>query len=98
MVDEKAITKKDVEHVALLARLALTEEEKERFTKQLGKILEHAGKIKEIDTSKVPPTSHIVPLDNVFREDKTGECLSQEEALSNAPEKEEGAFLVPKIV
>jgi aspartyl-tRNA(Asn)/glutamyl-tRNA(Gln) amidotransferase subunit C len=98
MVSEKAITKKDVEHVALLARLALTEEEKERFTKQLGKILEHAGKIKEIDTSKVPPTSHIVPLDNVFREDKAGECLSQEEALSNAPEKEEGAFLVPKIV
>ncbi len=98
MSDDKVITKKDVEHVALLARLALTDEEKELFTKQLGQILEHASKIKQIDTSQVPPTSHIVPLDNVFREDKAGPCLSQDEALANAPDKEDGAFVVPKIV
>lgn len=92
------ISKKEVEHVALLARLALTEEEKERFTKQLQQILEHAGKIKQLNTAKIPPTSHVLPLKNVFREDKSRQYLSQEEALKNAPKKEDGSFVVPKIV
>lgn len=93
-----AITKKDVEHIGMLARLYLTEEEKEMFAKQLSQILDHAGKISQLDTSKVPPTSHVLPLKNVFREDARRPSVSQEEALSNAPKKEKGAFVVPKIV
>ena len=92
------IQKKDVEHVALLARLALTEEEKELFTEQLGHILEHAGKIQALDTSGVPPTSHVAPLHNVLREDENSKCLTTKEALSNAPKEEAGGFAVPKIV
>lgn len=92
------IQKKDVEHIALLARLALTEDEKELFTGQLGQILEHAGKIQALDTEGVAPTSHVVPLINVLREDKNGACLTAKEALSNAPKEEDGGFAVPKIV
>jgi aspartyl-tRNA(Asn)/glutamyl-tRNA(Gln) amidotransferase subunit C len=92
------IGREEVEHVAWLARLELSEEEKERFSKQLGQVLEHASKIKEVDTSDVLPTSHSLPLKNVFREDKVEESLSQEETLANAPKKEKGAFLVPKII
>ncbi|RJQ31352.1 MAG: Asp-tRNA(Asn)/Glu-tRNA(Gln) amidotransferase subunit GatC [Actinobacteria bacterium] len=92
------ITKKDVEHIALLSRLDLTEEEKDKLVNQLGQILEHAGKIASLDTSKVEPTSHAVETKNVLRKDVKGPSLSQEEALSNAPEIEEGSFVVPKIV
>lgn len=91
------ISKDDVKHIAWLARLELSEEEVEKFTGQLGQILEHAGKIKEVDTSQVKPTSHPLPLKNVFREDKAQASVSKEDALSNAPQKESGAFLVPKI-
>jgi aspartyl-tRNA(Asn)/glutamyl-tRNA(Gln) amidotransferase subunit C len=97
-VAKLAISKKEVEHVAWLARLALTEEEKERFTQQLRVILEHASKIKELDTKDVPPTSHALPVKNIFREDKQSRCLASEEALSNAPQKEDNLFLVPKII
>lgn len=93
-----AISIEDVEHIAWLARLELTDEEKEKFSSQLSSILEHAGKISELDLKGVPPTSHAVPISNVFREDVAGADLSQEEALSNAPKKESGAFVVPKIV
>lgn len=93
-----AITKKDVEHVAWLARLALTDEEKDMFTRQLSQILEHAGKIAELDTSRIPPTSHVLPVKNVFREDETRPCLSREQALSNAPAKERGMLKIPKII
>lgn len=95
---KKIISKKDVEHVALLARLQLSEEEKERFTSQLGQILEHAGKIQEIDTSDVPPTSHTVPIKNVLRKDESRPSWPREEALENAPVEEDGMFGVPKIV
>ncbi|MDP3014048.1 MAG: Asp-tRNA(Asn)/Glu-tRNA(Gln) amidotransferase subunit GatC [Candidatus Subteraquimicrobiales bacterium] len=93
-----AISKKDVEHAALLARLALTEEEKEKFTIELSQILEHAEKISELDTKDIKPTSHALPLKNVFREDKRSPSLSQEKALSNAPAEESGMFKIPKIV
>jgi aspartyl-tRNA(Asn)/glutamyl-tRNA(Gln) amidotransferase subunit C len=92
------IDKKDVEHVALLARLALTEEEKDKYTDQLAQILEHAGKIQALDTEGIHPTSHVAPLLNVLREDENGECLTTKEALSNAPKEEDGGFAVPKIV
>lgn len=93
-----SISRDDVEHVAWLARLALTEEDKEKFTKQLSQILEHAGKISELNTADVQPTSHPLPVKNVFREDKNRPSLSQEEALSNAPKREKGGFVVPKII
>jgi len=92
------IQKSDVEHVALLARLALSEEEKEVFTGQLEQILEHAGRIQALDTKNIPPTSHVVPLINVARPDATRPCLTSDEALSNAPKEEDGGFAVPKIV
>lgn len=93
-----AISEKEVKHVAWLARLGLTDAEVEKFTQQLDVILEHAGKISSLDLVEVPPTSHAIPLKNVLREDKVGECLTPEAALSNAPKKEDQAFLVPRIV
>jgi aspartyl-tRNA(Asn)/glutamyl-tRNA(Gln) amidotransferase subunit C len=92
------IERKDVEYVAWLARLELSEEEKERFTRQLGQVLEHAEKIKSLDTEDVEPTSHAVPLKNVMRSDEVRPCLSQEEALSNAPRAQDGYFAVPRII
>ena len=88
----------DVEHVARLARLALTPEELERFRAQLGVILEAAERVREVAAEDVPPTSHPVPLKNVLREDEPEPTLSHEDALSNAPEEEDGRFKVPRIV
>lgn len=93
-----AISEKDVKHVAWLARLALTDVEVRKFTQQLDVILEHAGKFAELSVEDVPPTSHAIPLKNVLREDKVGICLTPEAALSNAPNKEDQAFMVPRIV
>ena len=88
----------DVDHVAKLARLALTDEERERYRAQLGLILEHAERVGEVAADDVEPTAHPVPQQNVFREDQPGECLTQDEALSNAPEAESGRFKVPRII
>ncbi|AVX21740.1 MAG: Asp-tRNA(Asn)/Glu-tRNA(Gln) amidotransferase subunit GatC [Bacillota bacterium] len=92
------ITKQDVEHVAMLARLELTEEEKEMFTQQLNAILEYADQLKQLDTSEIPPTAHAIPMQNVFRDDEVKPGLSNEEAVAAAPEAEDGFFKVPKIV
>ncbi len=94
------ITKKDVEHVARLARLALTEEEKERFTSQLESILEYIGKLNELDTRDVPPTTHVIPLANVWREDRVEADRFGDPAaiLRNAPEAEGPFFKVKKII
>jgi len=92
------ITKKDVEHVALLARLELNEEEKERYTKQLNEVLEAAKKLQKIDTTGIAPTAHAVPMKNVMREDKVGEHIANDMAVANAPDKKDGQFKVPKIV
>jgi aspartyl-tRNA(Asn)/glutamyl-tRNA(Gln) amidotransferase subunit C len=96
--DEVSISKQDVEHVANLARLKLTEEEKERFAEQLGAILAFAGKLNELDTEQVPPTSHAIPLKNVMREDETSPSLPRDVALKNAPVKENGQFKVPAVL
>ena len=93
-----AISIEDVEHVARLARLALTEEEKEKFGRQLSDVLEHARVISEVETSDVPPTSHTLPLVNVFREDRSRPSLPLEEVTSNAAWAEDGAFKVPRII
>ena len=82
-------------HVARLARLALTEEELDRFAGQLDAILEAVGKVAELDLSDVEPTLHPLALSNVWAEDEPRPCLSVEEALANAPDTEDGAFRVP---
>ena len=92
------LSKEEVEHVALLARLELTDEEKERLTEHLNKIMVHFEKLQELDTTEVEPTSHSIPVQNVFREDVAGECLTSEEAISNAPEGRDDYFIVPQVV
>lgn len=93
-----AITKEQVKHVALLARLGLSDEEVDFFGTQLGQILEHIDKISAVDTSKVKPMAHAVEMRNVFRDDEARPSLSQSDALANAPKAEGGGFVVPKIV
>ena len=90
-----AISREQVLHVAKLARLALSEEEVDRFSEQLNAILEAIGKVSELDLSDVPPTSHPLALANVVDSDEPRPSLSREQALANAPESEEGAFRVP---
>jgi len=93
-----SISKKDVEHVAELARLGLTEEEKSLFTGQLSSILEYAKTINKLKTDGVPPTSHAIPMKNVYREDKVAPCTYPDEIVANAPESENQMFRVPKIL
>lgn len=88
----------DIEHVARLARLALTDEEKARLREQLGAILEHAAKVSEVATADVPPTAHPIPRANVLRPDEPEPSLDREDALANAPEREDHRFRVPRIV
>lgn len=92
------ITKKDVEYVAALARLEFTEDEKEELTKTLGDILEYAKKLSDVDTSSVQPTAHILPVNNVFREDRVEPSLGRDRVLENAPYKSKGCFRVPRVI
>lgn len=91
------ITVKDVEHVAKLARLELTEDEKELYTKQLGDVLKYVEQMNEVDTSDVKPMSHAIDFVNVMREDKVIYEQTKEALMSNAPDEENGFFKVPKI-
>jgi aspartyl-tRNA(Asn)/glutamyl-tRNA(Gln) amidotransferase subunit C len=93
-----SVTLKDVEHVAALARLELTDAEKERFTEQLNAILKYAEKLNELDTEAVPPTSHVLPLSNVMREDEVRPSWPLSDVLANAPEEEDGQFRVPAVL
>ena len=92
------IDRKAVDHVARLARLDLSDEERERMSVELAQILSHAEAIQELELDDVEPTSHALPLRNVMRADEVKPSLSQEEALASAPEAEEGRFRVPKII
>jgi aspartyl-tRNA(Asn)/glutamyl-tRNA(Gln) amidotransferase subunit C len=92
------LTRADVEHVAKLARLALSEAEIEQFTVQLGAILEHAARVAALDTADVPPTAHPFPLANVLRADEPGPCLDRDVVLAMAPAAEDGRFRVPRIL
>ncbi|EIJ79799.1 aspartyl/glutamyl-tRNA amidotransferase subunit C [Bacillus methanolicus PB1] len=92
------ISKDQVEHVAHLARLAITEKETEKFTKQLDAIISFAEQLNELNTEGVKPTSHVLDMKNVLREDKPEKGLPQEEVLKNAPEHEKGQFKVPSIL
>ena len=91
------ITIKDVEHVAKLARLELTEEEKEKFTNQLGDVLKYVEQMNEVDTSNVEPMAHAIDFVNVMREDNVKYEQTKEELMKNAPDAEDGFFKVPKI-
>ena len=88
----------DIDHVARLARLELTDDEKARLREQLGVILEAAAKVSEVATDDVPPTAYAIPRSNVLRRDKITPSLTVEEVLSNAPEVEDDRFKVPKVV
>jgi aspartyl-tRNA(Asn)/glutamyl-tRNA(Gln) amidotransferase subunit C len=88
----------DIEHVARLARLELTDQEKARLREQLGVILEAAAKVSEVATDDVPPTAYAIARSNVLRPDEITPSLTTEEILSNAPEVEDDRFKVPRVV
>lgn len=93
-----SISKQDVEHVAELARLELSEEEKERFTGQLNEVLQYVNKLNELDTDDVEPTSHVFQLTNVMREDEVKPSLPIEKVMLNAPDEEDGQIKVPSVL
>ena len=93
-----SVTRKDVEHIAELARLKFKDEELENFTSQLNEILEYMEKLNELDTENVEPLSHPVESQNVFREDGIKPSVSREDALKNAPQKDDEFFKVPKVI
>ncbi len=90
-----AITREEVLHVARLARLELSEDEVERFQGQLAAILDAVSKVSELDLSDVPPTSHPLDPSNVWAEDGPRPCLTLDEALANAPDRDEDYFRTP---
>lgn len=92
------LSKKEVEHIATLARLNLTEEEKEKYSRQLSDILNYMEKMKGVDTSKVESTSQVTGLTNVMRKDKIEECGVAEQVIDCAPETKDGYVKVPKIL
>jgi aspartyl-tRNA(Asn)/glutamyl-tRNA(Gln) amidotransferase subunit C len=87
----------DIEHVAKLARLRLTEEERTQLSRQLGQILEHAARVGEVAAEDVPPTASPIPRANVYRDDVVEPSLPVDEALRNAPERDADRFRVPRI-
>jgi aspartyl-tRNA(Asn)/glutamyl-tRNA(Gln) amidotransferase subunit C len=95
---EPKITLAEVEHVARLARLELSAAEKERMRSQLDIILGYVAKLREVDTTGVPPTAHVLPLVNVMREDEVRPSYPVEAMLANAPEPEGELFRVPRIL
>ena len=98
-VKKKTITEDVVRYVARLSRLHLDEKEVTRFQNQLSRILDYVAQLDEVDTEATLPTSHVLSsMKNVFREDIPGESVSNEEALSNAPQKKDNFFKVPKII
>lgn len=92
------ITKDEVKHVADLARLEITEEEAEQFTEHLSAIITYAEQLNELDTEGVEPTTHVLDLKNVFRQDEVKRTITQEDAMKNAPDSEDGQFRVPSIL
>lgn len=93
MIDESVVA-----HVARLSRLELTDEERRQLRAQLGSILEYVKALNALDLTGVPPTTHVRPIANVLREDTPKPCLSQQEALANAPEVDNGFFVVPPVI
>ena len=92
------ITKEEVMHVAKLARLDVDEALIDKFAKQIGMILEHVDALNQVDTEGVASTSHAISLTNAFRQDNERDFFDKESALANAPETEDGSFVVPKVI
>lgn len=97
-MSEPKISLKEVEHVARLARLELSDADKERMRRELDSILSYIDKLRALDTEGVEPTSHAIPMTNVMREDAPRPSFPQEEMLANAPERSGEFFRVPKII
>ena len=93
-----SVTLKDVDYVAALSHLRFSDEEREQMVDQMNTILTYMEKLKTLETSDVPPSTHVLKLKNVFREDVVEEALTQEEALQNAPAPDKGHFTVPKVL
>ncbi len=93
-----SLTIADVEHIAELARLGLTDEEKARFRQQLSEVLEYAAQLQAVDTSTIPPTAQVVEQRSVMRPDEVRPSLLREQALANAPQSVRGAFAVPTVL
>jgi len=87
-----------VKHVAHLARLAVTEEEAEKLSEDMNEIIHYAEQLNEVDTEGIEPTTHVLDLKNVMRKDEPKEWITQEDALKNAPDKQDGQFRVPSIL
>jgi aspartyl-tRNA(Asn)/glutamyl-tRNA(Gln) amidotransferase subunit C len=92
------ISRDEVAHLARLARLAVTEDELDMFAGQLAVILESVASVSEVATDDIPPTSHAVPLTNIFRDDVAYPGLTRQQALAGAPSEEDGRFRVPRIL
>ena len=92
------ITKDEVMHVANLARLDIDEASMEKLAGQIGTILEYVSVLNRVDTEGVTPTSHAISLTNAFREDQEKNAFDRDKALANAPQKEDGNFVVPKVI
>lgn len=93
----KILSKKEVEHIAKLCRIKLTEEEKELFTKQFNDILNFFKQLDEIDTTEIPPTFHVLDISNVYREDEVKACLPKEKIFLNVPKKEKDFIKAPRM-
>ncbi len=93
-----SLTKAEVEHVARLARLELSEAEKEEFTGQLNEILNFVEELNQLDTKGIEPTAHAIPMQNVFRPDRVAPSMDSELALANAPDRIGDFFKVPKVL
>jgi aspartyl-tRNA(Asn)/glutamyl-tRNA(Gln) amidotransferase subunit C len=93
-----SLTPEEVDHIALLARLDLSADERARAGRELSQILDHFQQLNELDTSDVEPTSHVFPVVNVLREDEARPSLPRSEVLLNAPEQADGMFQVPRVV
>lgn len=96
--EKMSITKKEMENLAMLARLELSEDEKEVYTTELNTILRFIEKLNQLDTKNIASTVQPIPISNVFREDVVGNTLEQEKALQNAPDKKDGHYRVPSIM
>jgi aspartyl-tRNA(Asn)/glutamyl-tRNA(Gln) amidotransferase subunit C len=92
------ITKEQIQHIAVLSRLNLSEEEKDLFGSQLSSILDYVDQLNELDTRETEPTSHVLSLSNVMRDDILTSSLPGEEALKNAPSRSENFYRVPRII
>ncbi|HXN06268.1 MAG TPA: Asp-tRNA(Asn)/Glu-tRNA(Gln) amidotransferase subunit GatC [Nitrospiria bacterium] len=92
------ISDEEVAHVARLAKLALSDEEKSAYTRQMEQILTHIDQLNEVETKGVEPTSHAIRIENIFREDQVTTSLPLDQALGNAPDQDQAFFRVPKII